>query len=36
MTPEENWVEIDLGEGAQDADPYMDSEEGLRVYMAIQ
>jgi len=29
-------VEIDLGEDAEDADHYMDSEERLRVYMAIQ
>ena len=33
---EVNWVEIDLGEDAQDADHYIDSDERLRVYMAIQ
>ena len=33
---EVNWVEIDLGEDAKDADHYIDPEERLRVYMAIQ
>ncbi len=36
FTGEVNWVEIDLGEDAQDADHYIDPEERLRVYMAIQ
>jgi arylsulfatase len=36
FTGEVNWVEIDLGEDAQDADHYIDSDERLRVYMAIQ
>jgi arylsulfatase len=36
FTGEVNWVEIDLGEDAQDADHYIDTEERLRVYMAIQ
>ena len=36
FTGEVNWVQIDLGEDAQDADHYIDSEERLRVYMAIQ
>ena len=31
-----NWVEIDLGEEVEDADHYIDPEERLRVYMAIQ
>jgi arylsulfatase len=33
---EVNWVEISLGEDAKDADHYIDPEERLRVYMAIQ
>jgi arylsulfatase len=33
---EVNWVQIDLGEDAQDADHYIDHEERLRVYMALQ
>ena len=33
---EVNWVQIDLGEDAQDADHYIDADERLRVYMAIQ
>jgi arylsulfatase len=36
FTGEVNWVEIDLGEDAEDADHYIDPEERLRVYMAIQ
>jgi arylsulfatase len=36
FTGEVNWVEIDLGEDAKDADHYIDPEERLRVYMAIQ
>ena len=36
FTGEVNWVEIDLGKDAKDADHYIDPEERLRVYMAIQ
>ncbi len=36
FTGEVNWVQIDLGEDAEDADHYIDPEERLRVYMAIQ
>ena len=36
FTGEVNWVEIDLGEDAKHADHYIDPEERLRVYMAIQ
>ena len=36
FTGKVNWVEIDLGEDAEDADHFIDSEERLRVYMAIQ
>ena len=36
FTGEVNWVQIDLGEDAKDADHYIDPEERLRVYMAIQ
>lgn len=36
FTGEFKWVEIDLGEDAEDADHYIDPEERLRVYMAIQ
>jgi arylsulfatase len=36
FTGEVNWVQIDLGEDAQDADHFIDSDERLRVYMAIQ
>ena len=31
-----NWVEIDLGEDAKDADHFISPEERLRVYMGIQ
>jgi arylsulfatase len=31
-----NWVQIDLGDDAQDADHYIDPEERLRVAMARQ
>ena len=36
FTGEVNWVQIDLGEDAEDADHFIDPEERLRVYMAIQ
>ena len=36
FTGEVNWVEIDLGEDAKHADHYIDPEERLRVYKAIQ
>jgi hypothetical protein len=36
FTGEVNWVQIDLGEDAEDADHYIDPEERLRVYMAVQ
>jgi arylsulfatase len=36
FTGEINWVQIDLGEYAKNADYYIDPEERLRVYMAIK
>ena len=36
LGPGPQWVQIDLGEDAKDADHYISSEERLRVYMAIQ
>ena len=36
FTGEVNWVQIDLGEDAKDADHYIDPEERFQVYMALQ
>jgi arylsulfatase len=36
FTGEVNWVEIDVGQEAEDADHYLSPAERLRVYMAIQ
>ena len=36
FTGEVNWVQIDLGEDAEDVDHYIDPEERLRVYVGIQ